>query len=83
MVYALKLAQASHYREHTGESCLFLLDDLPAELDYKHRRQVVSYLNDLGCQYFITGVDKKDFEGLVQAIPHQMFHMEHGVALVD
>jgi len=83
LVYALKLAQASHYREHTGESCLFLLDDLPAELDYKHRRQVVSYLNDLGCQYFITGVDKKDFEGLVQAIPHQMFHMEHGVALVD
>ena len=83
LVYALKLAQASHYREHTGESCLFLLDDLPAELDYKHRGQVVSYLNDLGCQYFITGVDKKDFEGLVQAIPHQMFHMEHGVALVD
>ena len=83
LVYALKLAQASHYREHTGESCLFLLDDLPAELDYQHRGQVISYLNDLGCQYFITGVDKKDFEDLVQTVPHQMFHMEHGVALVD
>jgi DNA replication and repair protein RecF len=83
LVYALKLAQASHYREHTGESCLFLLDDLPAELDYQHRGQVISYLNNLGCQYFITGVDKKDFEGLVQTVPHQMFHMEHGVALVD
>jgi DNA replication and repair protein RecF len=83
LVYALKLAQASHYREHTGESCLFLLDDLPAELDYQHREQVISYLNNLGCQYFITGVDKKDFEGLVQTVPHQMFHMEHGVALVD
>ena len=83
LVYALKLAQAAHYREHTGESCLFLLDDLPAELDYQHRGQVVSYLNDLGCQYFITGVDKKDFEDLVQTVPHQMFHMEHGVALVD
>jgi DNA replication and repair protein RecF len=83
LVYALKLAQASHYREHTGESCLFLLDDLPAELDYQHRGQVISYLNDLGCQCFITGVDKKDFEGLVQTVPHQMFHMEHGVALVD
>jgi DNA replication and repair protein RecF len=83
LVYALKLAQASYYREHTGESCLFLLDDLPAELDYQHRGQVIAYLNGLGCQYFITGVDKKDFEGLVQMVPHQMFHMEHGVALVD
>ena len=83
LVYALKLAQAAHYRENTGESCLFLLDDLPAELDYQHRGQVISYLNDLGCQYFITGVDKKDFEDLVQAVPHQMFHMEHGVVLVD
>jgi len=83
LVYALKLAQASHYREHTGESCLFLLDDLPAELDYQHRGQVISYLNDLGCQYFITGVDKQDFEDLVQTVPHKMFHMEHGVALVD
>ena len=27
LVYALKLAQASHYREKSGESCLFLLDD--------------------------------------------------------
>ncbi len=83
LVYALKLAQASHYREHAGESCLFLLDDLPAELDYQHRGQVISYLNDLGCQYFITGVDKQDFEGLVQTVPHKMFHMEHGAALVD
>ena len=83
LVYALKLAQASHYREHTGESCLFLLDDLPAELDYQHRWQVVSFLNDLGCQYFITGVDRQDFEGLVQDIPHRMFHMEHGVATED
>jgi DNA replication and repair protein RecF len=83
LVYALKLAQAGYYRENTGESCLFLLDDLPAELDYQHRRQVISYLNDLGCQYFITGVDKKDFEGLVKTVPHQMFHMEHGVVLVD
>ena len=80
LVYALKLAQADHYRERSGESCLFLLDDLPAELDYQHRGQVISYLNDLGCQYFITGVDKQDFKALVETVPHAMFHMEHGTA---
>ena len=62
---------------------MFLLDDLPAELDYEHRGQVVACLNDLGCQYFMTGVDKNDFAGLVEGIAHQMFHMEHGVASVD
>ena len=83
LVYALKLAQASHYREKSGESCLFLLDDLPAELDYQHRGQVITYLNELGCQYFITGVDKQDFEFLLEKMPHKMFHMEHGVASID
>jgi DNA replication and repair protein RecF len=80
LVYALKLAQATHYRKKAGQSCLFLLDDLPAELDYEHRAQVVACLNDLNCQYFMTGVDKKDFELLVDGMPCQMFHMEHGVA---
>ena len=83
LVYALKLAQGVHFQEKTGRSCLFLLDDLPAELDYEHRGQVVACLNDLGCQYFMTGVDKNDFAGLVEGLAHQMFHMEHGVASVD
>ena len=54
LVYALKLAQATHYRNRVGQSCLFLLDDLPAELDCEHRAQVVACLNCLDCQYFMT-----------------------------
>ena len=80
LVYALKLAQATHFRRQTGQSCLFLLDDLPAELDCEHRAQVINCLNNLDCQYFMTGVDKKDFELLVEGTAHRMFHMEHGVA---
>lgn len=81
LVYALKLAQAAHFRRRLGRSCLFLLDDLPAELDYEHRAQVINCLNNLDCQYFMTGVDKKDFELLVAGTAHRMFHMEHGVAV--
>tara|TARA_B110000114_G_C15091755_1_gene398981 strand:- start:234 stop:1322 length:1089 start_codon:yes stop_codon:yes gene_type:complete len=80
LVYALKLAQATHYRNRVGQSCVFLLDDLPAELDYDHRAQVIACLNGLDCQYFMTGVDKKDFGLLVEGTAHQMFHMEHGAA---
>jgi DNA replication and repair protein RecF len=82
LVYALKLAQATYFRDQAGESCVFLLDDLPAELDYHHRQQVVSCLYGLNCQFFVTGVDKKDFDVLVKDNAHQMFHMEHGALTV-
>lgn len=78
LVYALKLAQAAHYQAVTGHSCVFLLDDLPAELDYDNRKDVLAYLAHLQCQYFVTGVDKKDFDGIDKELS-KMFHMEHGI----
>jgi DNA replication and repair protein RecF len=78
LVYALKLAQAAHYQVATGHSCVFLLDDLPAELDYDNRKDVLAYLGHLQCQYFVTGVDKKDFDGIDKELS-KMFHMEHGI----
>lgn len=78
LVYALKLAQAAHYQSATGKTCVFLLDDLPAELDTDNRADVTSYLDGLGCQYFVTGVDRQDFNCSADAVDRQMFHVEHG-----
>ena len=78
LVYALKLAQASHYRQVLGQGCLFLLDDLPAELDAKNREDVLTYLNGLECQYFVTGIDKNDLSSLFEEKKGRMFHVEHG-----
>ena len=78
LVYALKLAQAAHYQAATGHSCVFLLDDLPAELDYENRNDVLAYLDRLQCQYFVTGVDKSDFDGIDENLS-RLFHVEHGV----
>lgn len=83
LIYALKLAQASLHRDKTGASCLFLLDDLPAELDHQHQLQVTDCLNSLYCQYFVTGVDKRDFYGLTADAEHKMFHVERGVVTED
>ena len=83
LVYALKLAQATYYHSKMGESCLFLLDDLPAELDHRHRRQVIDCLYDLDCQFFVTGVDKHDFDGLVRENAHKMFYVEHGAMVAS
>jgi len=79
LVYALKLAQAAHYQSVTGKTCVFLLDDLPAELDADNRADVLAYLDGLGCQYFVTGVDKQDFSCSPDSADKQMFHVEHGV----
>jgi DNA replication and repair protein RecF len=78
LVYALKLAQAAHFKAVTGNSCVFLLDDLPAELDAKNCRDVLDYLDGLGCQYFVTGVDREDFEAIAKE-GAKLFHVEHGV----
>jgi len=76
LVYALKLAQATHYQSVVGQSCVFLLDDLPAELDIDNRKDVLGYLDSLGCQYFVTGVDKQDFSHILEGM---VFHVEQGV----
>ena len=78
LIYILKLAQASLHKKRTTESCIFLLDDLPAELDGRHLRQVLDCLNELSCQYFVTGIEKTDFKDLLVDIAHQMFHVEQG-----
>ena len=79
----MKLAQASHYRAVSGQGCIFLLDDLPAELDAENRKDVLSYLDSLGGQYFVTGVDKQDFDDVLKVNEGQMFHMEQGVVSND
>ncbi len=78
LIYILKLAQASLYKKRTTESCIFLLDDLPAELDRCHRKQVLDCLSQLSCQFFVTGIEKTDFKDLLVNIAYQMFHVEHG-----
>lgn len=58
-VSALKLAQGRVYSETTGRRCIYLIDDLPAELDVRHLGKFCTYLKASGSQCFITCVDPK------------------------
>ncbi len=83
LVTALKMAQGFHYREATGRECLYLLDDLPSELDADYRKRVGEMLQELGGQVFITGVDKADLERswpttIGESISTAVFHVEQG-----
>ncbi|MGC1181867.1 DNA replication/repair protein RecF [Legionella sp.] len=50
ILFALKLAQGNL----VDQSCLYLLDDLPAELDELHQRKLLNYLAARKGQYIIT-----------------------------
>ncbi|WIX32862.1 DNA replication/repair protein RecF [Salinicola sp. JS01] len=58
VVSAMKLAQGRLLEQLSGQTCLYLIDDLPAELDGEHQRIFCRWLETLDCQVFITSVER-------------------------
>lgn len=78
--YALRLAQGLHFQSTTNESPIYLIDDLPSELDSQKRSLVISILNKIDAQVFITGIEQANFdEIMVLNGQNRMFHVKHGV----
>ncbi|WP_148252396.1 DNA replication/repair protein RecF [Aidingimonas lacisalsi] len=79
VVSALKLAQGRLLEQTTERTCVYLIDDLPAELDTYHRQAFCRWLEVMGCQVFITSVEQDALKGLWQTnTPVAMFHVKHG-----
>ncbi|MGK9066413.1 DNA replication/repair protein RecF [Stutzerimonas chloritidismutans] len=79
VVCALRIAQGHLVGEAKRGQCIYLVDDLPSELDEQHRRSLCRLLEQLNCQVFITCVDSN----LLQVdwcvdTPVSMFHVEQG-----
>ena len=71
------LAQADLHRAVTGQAPVFCLDDLASELDRHHQRRALEHLLRSGHQVFISGTEVPAPVGDL-AIPHRLFHVEHG-----
>jgi len=78
LVMALRLSQLQYYTDNTGRSCIFLLDDLPAELDEARRSNVLAVLAELPLQLFITSTEAKLVDLGRWTRGHRVFHVEHG-----
>lgn len=79
VVLALLLAQGAILKEEKGIESIYLLDDLPSELDGSHLGRVCSYIDDLGAQVFITAVEKESILSVWDGLCEQkVFHVEHG-----
>ena len=85
VVCALKLAQGRVLaRRNVGEApktSIYLVDDLPAELDQQHRQVFCQLLESLGAQVFITCIEVDSMMKSCWQRPEQvkMFHVEQGV----
>ncbi len=82
VICGLKLAQGQLLAEvPEAVRCIYLVDDLPSELDREHARRVCAVLADMGAQVFITCVER---DAIVDVWPREassvpvMFHVEQG-----
>ncbi len=79
VVCALRIAQGHLVNLAKRGQCIYLVDDLPSELDEQHRRALCRLLEDLNCQVFITCVDHELLkDGWRTDTPVAVFHVEHG-----
>lgn len=82
VVAAMKLAQGRLFMDRSGRDCVFLVDDLPAELDREHRKQLCGLLAELQCQILLSCVDADELHDCWAGVAPeqiQLFHVEHGV----
>ncbi len=82
LVCAFHIAQAKLYQQQREETCVFLIDDLLAELDQYNASRLIDWLLELEGQVLITGIDKKALLSLWSSKKDNNrpaeFHVEQG-----
>ena len=80
LVILMKIAQGM-VLQPLGKQVTFLLDDINAELDSRHRQMLAEKLRTLQCQVFITSIEQQTPDTLWPSTitpDFKMFHVEHG-----
>ena len=77
-VTAMLLAQAKVYQRRSGRNCVLMLDDIDAELDESRLALLISLIEGLHVQVFITTTAMKKVADLLPE-NKRMFHVKHGI----
>jgi len=83
LVMALRLSQLQFYTNQSERGCIFILDDLPAELDEARRADVLSELAELPLQLFITSTEPGLIDLKNWSTGYRLFHVEQGSIQVE
>jgi DNA replication and repair protein RecF len=76
---ALRLAQGVLLHELKGKTCIYLVDDLPAELDKHHRKALCHQLSAMSSQVFVTATEPESLSDCWPTGPDtKWFHVEQG-----
>lgn len=80
LVSSMKIAQGLLLSEALDRKCIFLVDDLPAELDRENRTAILSQLVGMGGQVFVTCVEVSAILDSLDETPKlAKFHVERGI----
>ena len=81
LISALFVSEATVHQQLTGKNAVFLLDDMPAELDKTHLGTLAEWLNSLRSQLFVTGVEADRLSAVwpqYKELDTAVFHVKHG-----
>ncbi|WP_298770998.1 DNA replication/repair protein RecF [uncultured Shewanella sp.] len=78
LVCALRIAQGKLLKQQINKSSIYLVDDLPSELDAQHRKLLLQQLNDTGAQVFVTAIEPAAIVDSLGMPVSKMFHVEQG-----
>ncbi|WP_394132306.1 DNA replication/repair protein RecF [Shewanella maritima] len=78
LVCALRIAQGMLLKQQLNKHSIYLVDDLPSELDAKHRQLLLKQLTATGAQIFVTAIDPSAIVDSLSSPPNRTFHVEQG-----
>lgn len=78
LVLAVCLAQGMLLFDNKGRRCVYLIDDLAAELDEQNCGLVIDLLKAINAQVFITCVDEQSVKRVLQFPELKKFHVKQG-----
>ena len=81
LICAMIIAQGKMLATHANKGLIYLVDDLPAELDLLSRQKLISLLSQQQTQIFITAIESNTIDGFTNDNPDvlvKVFHVEHG-----
>lgn len=79
LICAMLVAQGMLLAAQANKGLVFLIDDLPAELDRANQGKLVSLLSGQKTQVFITAIEHETIVDVLDShIPIKVFHVEHG-----
>ncbi|ABE53300.1 DNA replication and repair protein RecF [Shewanella denitrificans OS217] len=78
LVCALRIAQGKLLKQQKDKQSIYLVDDLPSELDAQHRQLLLKQLTETGAQIFVTAIEPAAIVDSLASPPNKVFHVEQG-----